>query len=494
MSEIKLDYRIFSSPALWYPAPDQTPAIAVVTSEEDASGQNIDAINAYYPDGRRVQGFPVLRQFELSMEGVAPANQLSSAKSIVQGPAELMAIDFQGRIVRFKSNGTPSLVSSVGNPVHSVLAWPPEVFNLADSGGQAILLLSLDMRPYGGSRNAVDIVDGSGSSLPGYPILLESSPAQHSPLLELGSGHLFVLLASGRVEAFELHGGRRLPGFPTAFLESEVPEGGYRATLNSEWNSIIISDGTDRLRKIDIKSGGSTSYVIPNAKRIVGLGSVGKNLYVMDSSTGLLMRIDEKGAVTGSLDLKLSLPTVTYHLQAIPTRDPGKNMIVIVTCPGVDSDAKVNSLFEQYATPAIREKINKFAEDRALREFGVASRTALLPQQRKIIDENIISMKSSYLENTLGSFKTADLIDSEAESDILVIMDEGRRMRPVFKHTIKGYEPLTDGGLTSVIHPTLHLSQSENELLLAVVLNGVNTIDEVGPKYKSIIQFHQIRY
>lgn len=494
MTEIKPDYRIFSSPALWYPAPDSMPAVAVVTGEEDSEGQKINAINAYYSDGRPVPGFPALRQFEQAVQGIAPANQLSSMRRTAQGPAELMAVDFDGHIVCFRSNGSPSFVSNAGNPVHSVLVWPPEVFNLAGSGNPAILLLSLDMYPYGGSKSAVDIVDGSGNSLPGYPILPKSSLAKHSPLLDPQSGRLFVLLANGRVDGFELLGGKKLPGFPTAYLESEVPEGGYRAALVSEWNSIILSEGTDRLWKIDTQSGNSTAYVIPNAKRFVGLGSVGKNLYAMDDGTGQLLRIDDKGAVAASFDLKLNLPTVTYHLQAVATRDPGKNMIVIVTCPGVDYDAMVNTLFEQHATPEMRAMVNKFAEDDLRKDFGVASRAELQPQQRKIFDDGVISMKSSYLEDAIGTKKTARLLRGQEDSEILVILDDGGQMKPVLKYTAKGYEPLTDPGLTSVLHPTLLQSQNDNEIILAVALNGVNTINEAEPRSKSIIQIHRIRY
>ena len=210
MSEIRLNYRIFSTPVLWHLPPDNAPAIAIVTGEEDSAGQRISAVDAYYLDGSRVKGFPALRQ---AIDGVAPASQLGLVERIARRPAELIAVDLKGRIVCFRSDGSPSFVSGSGNPVRGLLAWPPETFSLGDSGSQAIFLLSRDMSPWAGSRNAVDIVDGSGNSLPGFPIMLESWPEQHSPMLEPRSGRFFLLLDSGSVEGFELLHGRRLPDF-----------------------------------------------------------------------------------------------------------------------------------------------------------------------------------------------------------------------------------------------------------------------------------------
>lgn len=486
-ADITLQVRIFSTPAIWRGAGGVAWAVALVTGEEDAKQQRITAVDALLPNGKRLPGFPVLRA---SPYAVAPASQLVASDVDGDGIVELVAVNLEGRPAVFRANGV-AVGKAETNPVHGVLAWPPLPVRLGDAGpAPSLLLLARDAQPLSSSRHALNLIDITGRSHAGYPVILAAAAELHRPILHPTLRRVFVLLESGQVEAFELETGARPKGFPTAPVPSDVEPGVRHMTLLPESNTLLVTNGAGSLMRIDAASGVATPMAVEGAQRLTGMDSVGERVYAMDEVTGKLLALDPGGRVVSALALNLPPATRVYALQAVATGKAENACVFVVASPPRDPDARVLPLYEQQSTPAERQKLNEIAERTAIRRFGTAT---LDPAQRTEMDRNVTQMQRSFLENKLGASRLAALLAEEPQTLVRAVLDTGGALQLALEDRISGHTPETGFLPSPAVFPALIAEVEGRSFTLVVPVNAAQRGADGRDPTRSLLRFYHLQ-
>jgi hypothetical protein len=479
-TEIQLDFKILSTPVIWG---GKSWSIAVVGGKEQEDGDKSTAVYAYGANGKLVSGFPVLQRTPFL---IPPASQIGVADFKGDGIAQLVVVDIDGRILTFDSGRISSDADLTARPIHSLQTWPPSRVKTGDVSADRILLVSRDFKPKANSQNGVDLVNAKGISLPGYPQALSGTPELHPPLMDMPAKRFYVMLQTGEVDGFDLISGRRLSGFPSSPLVSDTPDYGYRAVLCQAWKSIMVAYGGNSLWRIDLNNGRATHLNLPKIQRVTGITMRDNNLYVLEEASGELYKLDGNGGIRSRLLLGLSPTSRNYYFTAADQPGSKNNYIVIASTSSDNPDAKIASVFEQYATAEIKKKINQLAEDESIRRFNTLQLNLV---QRKEIAHSIQMMQRGYLQTTLGFDKTDALLAGEAVTRIQVAVDENNNMRLLLDDAIKGYTPETGFSYSDMIFP---VTQSDSTgVNIIIPLNGERKKDPLD-EYRSLIRIYRL--
>ena len=488
--DIYLKYKIFSTPVIMHniSITDKW-AIIFVSGEINMDNKNVTAIDSYFYNGKRVPGFPVLKNYNFV---VAPSNQIGINYSTNEETSELIIVGLDGKIYS-SSFGNIHLKSSMyGNPLHGLLVSQPLVINDDNNNQNGILLLSRNATPVYESLNAIDFIDASGQSFPGYPIILDESPVIHPPLYDKQTGYFYVILESGKVEGFQLSKGISLQNFPTEPLITDSNDiSTYRMMIMVSWKSLVISLGTNYLIKINIETGKMSTIHVSNAKQLAGIDTIDDNLLVIDEALGHLLLINENGYVINNFELKLSDYSNRY-LQVIPSKDESKYFIVVISHKKNDSDKIIRKLFKKNATDHEYNDLFETAKILMQEEYKTKS---LNLNQRKEMDHTIVMMQKSFLQNKLGIGKLSKLISEDIAflTRIQVIESDFRSMEIILDDTIKGYSSETGTSLSNEIQPVVYKQKFSNDFFLVVPLNCTLLSDDLQEKNNSLIRIYKIK-
>ncbi len=484
-AEIPLSYRICSNPVVWRPSPREPWLIALVGGEAAHRRGVTTFIDALYPDGRRKSGilfgFPVLRKYPPK---VPPANNIAAADLDGGGSAELSVIDSDGGLRAFKSNGRSAGWTGHGNPVHSFLVWQP--MRASVGGASALLLVSRDAETISSSKDAVDLIAANGKSYPGFPVELPSAAEQRQPIIDPAAGRAFILLENGQVEAFQLAGGSRPPGFPAGPDAPDVIAGTRQMAMLPGAKAIFISNGTDTLTRIDAASGAATSVIIPGAQRLTGLAGAGERLYAFDDAANRLISLDAKGATLSSLQLNLPRSSRCYSLQAVET-GPETVAVLLASSPDPDPHIKVAAVFEKLATPEAKKKVREIADADWQSAYGTLKRDAA---QRMEYDNNVADMQRSYLEHHLGETAASDMLADEPLTSVQAIRDGGGSLSVVMEDRIDGYVPATGFAVSPTVLPAATIDAGG---LVWVVPANIGEREDPKANNRSLLRIYKMQ-
>jgi hypothetical protein len=481
-SEFDLPYKVASTPVVWRPRPADPWMIALVAVEEQKGGA-ATSVDVVQRGGRRVSGFPVLRH---NPPLVAPANQAVAVDVDGDGSVELLVIDFDGRPHAFKSNGQPISRTVVANPVSGLLPTPPQRVDGIGTGA-SLLLVSRDAQPGARSRHGVNLIGTDGRTRPGFPVALPSTAEQRAPIVDARSGRVFVLLENGQVEAFRLADGARPAGFPAGAAAAGVVAGTRHMAFIGSANALYVSSGGAGLQRIDASDGRIRQVAVAGAQRLTGLASAGDRLYAYDEAAGALLALDADGKPLASLPLQLSAGSKCYSLQAVAGKAANAT-VLIVAAPEPGSDATVDRLFEQHATPAARTEIRELANAGSKRRYGSLN---LTDAQRKEESERIGKMKRSYLENTLGMAEAAALISGEALTNLRGVSDKGAGLQLLMQDEIKNYTPDTGFLLADSVQPRLSIDPEKSAAIWIVPVNISERAEGGKAKGRSLVRIYE---
>lgn len=485
--DLALDFRIYSTPAVWRTPPSGGRVISLVAGQVGADGREDIDVVAVDEGGRRVHGFPSLRDLG---RRIAPAHQLATAPWREDRTEALLAIDLDGAILEFHESGKAPLVVSTKCPVHGLLVWPPLVGPRDDASAGALLLVGqrFTIRPE--LRDAVNLIDRAGESLPGYPYFLDDTPIQHAPVLT-GDGRVFVLLRSGRVDGLELRGGRRIPGFPS----SPPPEGlvDDRAHLAyvPAFGALVLSTGGDAMIRIDAGTGRCTPLPGPPGARLTGLAGSDERLYAIDEASSRLLCVDRHGAIDASLALGWPSGSQCYyigHHALAHARGRRGACLILVSRSHVDGAVAIEHLFNTRATPDVRSKIERLADDERRRVYGVGE---LRPEQQAEMDHSVMMMKKSFLRNVMGSVALNEQLSGVMSTRVQAVTDEGGRMKVVLDDVIDGCTPDTGLDIAGMACPVLCAGSRKDSLDLFVPLNDARPVPP-GRPFRSRLRIYPL--
>ncbi|MDI1442497.1 hypothetical protein [Polyangium sp. 6x1] len=450
-TQLSFDLSIFSAPVVWRPRASVSWLIAFVSGAEDADHNKFTAIDVYAPHGEPAPGFPALRRRPYL---VAPAAQVGVADWDMDGAPELLVVDLDGRIASFRIPGSEPEFIPLRTPIHGLLAAPPQLVRCAQTGLNRILLLSHNFTIGTGSRDAIGIFDRTGQQRQGYPISLQESPASHPPIFDSAQEKLFVLMSSGRVHAFDVNSGRPISGFPNEPPPEPPFEDRAWLALFQPLDALIMSTGTDRLVRIDTLTGKQVPVAFARNSCLTGLVTVGDFLYVVDEANGVLLRLDKRLQICGSLQLGWSSCTWNHSLRvamlAGPSHGSRRPGLIIVSCSCVDLAAMIGQLFTQHATNDVKRDIEQTAENEAMLIFGTLE---LNSAQRQEIDHSIVMMKKAHLANVLGEGVLTALLACNNVTRVQVVRDEGECLTLMLEDVVKDYRPAPDFMLTHAVAP-----------------------------------------
>jgi hypothetical protein len=485
ITEISLSQRIFSSPVLWRPAGPGAFAVAVVTGGPGAEGEPFTAVDAYGADGQRLPGFPKLRSAPYE---VAPANQVAALPPAGGDGEGLLVVGLDGRLRLFSPEHPEPVISPAGDEVHGMLVTPPLPLPDPAGGAPRLALLSHDFRPRSEGRDALDLLDLEGRSLPGFPLRLAAAPEAQPPLLDAPQGRLFLLGGAGEVLAFGPDGAS-LAGFPTPPLVAIRPDVGLRLAMTGQGETLWASRGDASLSRIDPQGGGLGLVPVPQAQRLTGLAGVGARLYAVDEGPGLLLRLDPQGQPQASLPLGLAPGSRNHWLGALPARGGEATWLVLVSSTEADPDERIEALFDLQAPPAAKERLQQRLAQDAQRQFQTQEPTQA---QREELRQGAVMMKKSYLRKHLGDERMTELLGLEAVTHIQAVLDDGTKMRLVLQEQVRRFTPKTGFSFAPLALPVLRTEANGEAAILAVPLNYSEPAADPAEENQSLLRLYRL--
>ena len=490
---ITLPFKIHSTPALWR-AKDGQWRVAVVRGRENPDEDRMSAVDAYTLTGKQVSGFPVLSASVPALK-VPPTSQLG----VMDGGdgEELRVMDLEGRLWAYHTSGQPLQAAPAAKPAHAVLTWPPRVIPWQE-GRNALVLLSFDAHPMGRSLNQLELVDGQGRSLPGFPVRLGTRPTPHPPVWDAGTG-LFVLFGGLKsVEGFDRHSGKPLPGFPVelpAGIKAKYELGtGFSYDLmvyHAVWKALVLSNGEAALVVVDTATGKVRREEIPGAQRLTAVASDGIFLYLLDETRRRLLVVDARKQVTREVDLTLPEYTRVESLQAVPLPGTSQTAVVLISAPETDHDAWVVAMFEKHGTAQELKEIQALADKDAMRAYQTLN---LNPAQRKEIDQDIIDMKDAYLEKIFTQAELSKLYSSDAHTRIQILFNGPQGTTLAVDEKVPHFNMDAANEFSPRIYPDVRVEEKTRTLIVAVPLNDTGTKAGLPKQERSVLKIYPLIY
>lgn len=482
--ELKYDFKIFSAPAIRKIQSQNAWSFSVVRGETNQDNDKITSVDSYLYNGNQLLGFPIIQETPYR---IPPAYQVGSADINNDNQEELIVVDIHGMVWAVNEQGKPLTRDPTGNPHHSFLAWPPSVLPGDGKSGKRLLLISRDFAPKSASINGIDVIDGNGVSLPGYPVSLPGFPNLHPPIFEPAMDKLYVLLESNAIAGTNLMDGSLLPGFP---VQSVNPDAWNQATYFAPWKQLVLSSKSNFLTSIDPASGKQSELKNLFGERFVGLDSSDTHLYAVDDKAGLLVRFDDIGA---RVEVPLNLPEIAskVHLRAVKPQGASNTYVFILSTISGNPDDKVEPLFDQHAPEDVKEDIVDLTQQSQQQRFGKGTLTAM---QIKEVDDYNLSMKRGYLENTLGMKKLEELLTVESQTQIQLVIDKPDGMSMELNEAVKNYSLDTNFSHTDTLLPSLHIDEDSKSLHFVVPLNYADYDNTPEKEFQSLVKIYEIPY
>jgi len=126
-------------------------------------------------------------------------------------------------------------------------------------------------------------------------------------------------------------------------------------------------------------------------------------------------------------------------------------VILLASSPNPDPNIKLSTVFERYAPPEIKQKIQKIANEETQQAYGALKLNA---EQLEEHNSAIAGMQRSYLEHHLGIDATSTLLADEPLISVRAICDGGGTLRVTMEDQIAGYLPETGFLLSPMVLPT----------------------------------------
>jgi hypothetical protein len=498
--QLEFNFKIVGTPVIWKDSKGYA-SLAFIKGYNVNDDRFIQP-DAYWLNGKRVtDSFPLkygdkyfvtspksaTESFTEKYKGryfITYPNQLAACDVNKDGVEELVAID-DGTFLQCVDHSGKSLSGYpilIGEPSGSIPNWPLTIRDFNNDGELELLYLAAD--------HSLELRKLDGTSLPNFPVKLTGDVFDHHPVIT--SGNIFILYSSGEgIDGINISSGQRINGYPKS-LEAYGNKSPYqRMCAFDSMDGIITSAEMPYLGYLNYKTGEQKKIEIKGASRITGLATMkvkglsGECEYLLayDEDNKKLFKIDNKGELKNSYDIKLDKKFRNMHLSTQYDAEKNENYIFLVSyiAPMVDID----DIFREYGTPEEENRIKKMLRDNLVKLYKTEN---LTKDHLKNYEDDIRAVKKGYLRKTLGYDKLNKLEYPPPLIDTMILKDTSDKQEIVFEEKIHNYEFETimpgRGGQSTTIMPLFYCYNNKRYILVAM-----NLIDKVSDgNDKSIIR------
>ncbi len=483
--EISLKGRIYSTPALRLGSSFSETIVSLVIGTENKAGEKGTSINVVNIKGRNYKGFPVLDHTPYQ---VAPGSQVAISDQISNKTGSLIGIDMAGKLWRFSLDNAGQASYGHADLGRGLLVSPPLVLPKGDNKETRVFMVSQDFTPHSPSRNAVHLVNIQGVPCPGFPQQLPAPPAQVPPIIIPSKNRVYVLLENGQVTGFNLNTGQLLKGFPTPELKN-WPESPAKFIFHDAWNAIVLSTGTGSLILVTPDSGQCRTLDISEGLRLTGLASNGDQLFVMDEGGKVVLVMDPGYKIVDRIGTDLPDTVQNLFLTALVGKE--KTLLISISLPQGDHQAKVAQVFRQHAALDDFEVIQSLADETARRDYKTSDPALMTVAQRNEYNFDITAMKYSWLQNKLGWETAEKLVDFPPVTRVQAIIYSSDNVEMVLDETVEDYTPTTDFGLSPVLFPAIE--KASEGWVMALPFNYSRQTDDPKQRMRSLLRLYQLK-
>jgi len=490
-TEIKIDGMIMSTPAIVRDEKSDKTLIGFVRGDLESAvgiaGKRLDkftSVDVYQESGKHVSAFPLLKNEKKNAPFlIAPAHQVVGVKG------EFEVVDIEGRLNSLSAEGKATKRGAVHGQ-RGLLVWPPTRIDSKDGKEVGLILVSNDYGPLYASKNQVDVVDGEGRSLPGFPMLLDGWPKQHAPILDRVHQRFFIFVAStGSIEGFDVSRGRRLPGFPVKLRwvdDSLMP---VSMAYYPIWNALVVTSGTSKIMKVDADTGKAFEIDVKNGGRLSSIAVAGDQMLVVDDEKAQLNQLDLAGQITKTLPLKWETYRESYAMEVVPTASSTR--VLVFSVRRADSVAEIERLYEKYKTKESEKEINDYFRNSAKEQYGTSDFNALKDKDKKQLRMDMVDSKHGYLELWLGDQERLKQMDLWTQTGMDVVQLKGDALQLEYTDVTKGYHPDTGFSLSQAVFPAVELNAKAKLIRVALPMNFY---DRAGENPRDAYQARLVMY
>jgi hypothetical protein len=208
----------------------------------------------------------------------------------------------------------------------------------------------------------------------------------------------------------------------------------------------------------------------------------GAYVVAFDAASGSVVRLDAAGQQSASAAVKFAGGAAPFMAAHGPD-------VALVGARGKDPTGRIEELFAQHAP----EKDKAELEELALEEAHVRFRTTKLsPAQQQAVNEDLVRMKRTWLQHTLGLARVEELLRVAPATQVQVVRGlASGAPAVVVDDLVAGFTPETGFSQCEHVLPVFWTDSRTNAAALFVGLNAESADGKAAP-FRAVVRSYAL--